>query len=355
MGKLVVVTGGQYGSEAKGAVAAHLARRSGNPNLIGVRVAGPNAGHTVYSDQGQRFALRCIPVAAVAKPGAKVVLAAGSEVDREVLELEKQWLQEAGLPLNLEIDSQATVLGEEHHLSEQALGMQNRLGSTSKGIGAARSARIMREADLWGGELDTARHLRRELARGAEVHIEGTQGYGLGLHAGHYPFCTSSDCRAIDFMAMAGISPWDAAVTELEVWITFRTYPIRVAGNSGPMHEELTWEQMNREVGIFIEPEKTTVTQKVRRIGRWDPELAREAIEANGGAKGVKLALMFVDYIDHRVAGATNWSELTPQAKAWIEQKERELGARFSLLGTGPTSIIDRRSPAQIEGQESLL
>ena len=43
-GKLTVLVGGQYGSEGKGAVAAHVA----NDYQVHVRVGSPNAGHTIY-------------------------------------------------------------------------------------------------------------------------------------------------------------------------------------------------------------------------------------------------------------------------------------------------------------------
>ncbi|WP_369007005.1 adenylosuccinate synthetase, partial [Staphylococcus aureus] len=48
------------------------------------------------------------------------------------------------------------------------------------------------------------------------IILEGTQGYGLGLHAGMYPYCTSSNTRSIDFLAMAAIYP--------ERWIELGAY-----------------------------------------------------------------------------------------------------------------------------------
>ncbi len=45
-GRLIAVVGGQYGSEGKGAVAGYLSSTSEAP-FMGIRVAGPNAGHTV--------------------------------------------------------------------------------------------------------------------------------------------------------------------------------------------------------------------------------------------------------------------------------------------------------------------
>jgi len=338
-----VIVGGQFGSEAKGAIAAHLARTT-NRELYAIRVAGPNAGHTVYDNNGRSYALRSIPVAAVARPGTQLAIAAGSEVDHEVLSREYTQLLSAGFDVHINVDEQATILDQQYIDRENADRMHERLGSTAKGIGAARAARINRKADLYGGEHNIAQQAQNHLNAGGEIHIEGTQGYGLGLHAGHYPFCTSSDCRAIDFLSMAGINPWHQN-NQLEIWVVMRTYPIRVAGNSGPLHNETTFAELSNKLGTLIEPERTTVTKKIRRIGGWDHQLAADAIQANGGAPTVRVALTFADYIDSNAYEITNYDELPHTAIDWIEQRQNELGIKFELIGTGPQTIIDRRNP----------
>lgn len=51
-GALAVVVGGQYGSEGKGAIAAQLsAKAPGGSEHVAIRVAGPNAGHTVIGPE----------------------------------------------------------------------------------------------------------------------------------------------------------------------------------------------------------------------------------------------------------------------------------------------------------------
>ena len=64
------------------------------------------------------------------------------------------------------------------------------------------------------------------------------------------------------------------------VLLVARTYPIRVAGNSGPLKNELTWEEISRRVGKQV-VERTTVTNKIRRVGEWDEELLDNAITLN--------------------------------------------------------------------------
>lgn len=338
-GRLIVVVGGQYGSEGKGAVAGYLSQTT-DP-FVGVRVAGPNAGHTVYGvgpdgEESYAWRLRTVPVNAVTNPESMLIIAAGSEIDRPVLEDELDRLDRAGYKATerLLIDDQATILDERHHQTEQDAQMHERLGSTGKGIGAARADRLLRKADLWGGGIDTSRVIREQLAAGATVLIEGTQGYGLGLHAGEYPFCTSSDCRAIDFCAMAGISPWDPTIGQFDIYVVARTYPIRVAGNSGPLKNEKTWDELG------FEPERTTVTQKIRRVGEWDAELVAEAVKANGGSPTVKVALTMFDYVFPQTKDSDSF-EWSQDLTDYIAKVQVETNAKVVLLGTGPTTMVE--------------
>lgn len=351
-GNLSIVVGGQFGSEGKGAVAGWLARagedRGRGEVTVAVRVAGPNAGHSAMDLKGKVWPLRCIPVMAVTNLTCQLVLAAGSEINEKVLLDEITELEAAGIPIlnRLSIDWQATVLTDGHIHQESDGDINSRLGSTAKGIGAARADRIWRTAPVWGlvtdeyhdvqvAGMDTVDWLRQLLADpGEHVVIEGTQGFGLGLHAGLYPKCTSSDCRAIDFAAMAGITPWTDA-GECDVWVTLRTHPIRVAGNSGPMYKETSWEALSNATNGYIKPEKTTVTHKTRRVGEWDEDLAREAVKANGGPS-CRVALTFFDYWFPDLCGEQDVNALTDVHWGAIQEVERQINARVHYLGTGP-------------------
>lgn len=364
LGKLSVVVGGQFGSEAKGHVAGYLAKASTstlNEDVIGVRVAGPNAGHTAYDAQGRGWALRQIPVPAVTNATAMLVVAAGSELDLGVLEEEIHRLEVGGFTIKsrLVIDGAATILTDDHHRIEGMSTLNARVGSTAKGIGACRIDRLMRTAatawDLremiegnWPGVKvtppgATGRMLMLAVNQGRHVIIEGTQGYGLGLHTPYYPQVTSSDCRAIDFLAMAGVSPWSTQASQLDVWVVFRPYPIRVAGNSGPLYGETSWEALG------LPEERTTVTKKVRRVGRWDPDLAREAILANGGFSerggAVRVAFAMADQVVPEVRGKTDikWGtdfEGVEKLTQWIDKIE-EAGAPVRLVLTGPDTEME--------------
>lgn len=349
-----VIVGGQFGSESKGRVTAALAGLRGEQGraVVGVRVAGPNAGHVVIDAAGNRFALRQIPVVAAVNRFAPLFIAAGSEIDIEVLDAEIAELEAKGHRVRdrLYIDREATIL-EPHHRDQEGGNdgvLQTRIGSTGKGIGAARAERVWRTArrvaDLperflsrgRGLVIDTQGSLHDLLAsnHGYSVLIEGTQGYGLGQHAGYYPTCTSSDCRAIDFLAMAGVSPWTyERTTELVVTVVLRVYPIRVAGASGPMAGETSWEQLG------LPEERTTVTHKVRRVGHWDAELAGAAVRANGGQRA-EIAVAMLDQLVPELHGETDWEAIwdNDRAREFLLQVQADTGAAVRSIGTGPAS-----------------
>lgn len=361
MGRISVIVGAQFGSEAKGAVTAFLSTQESELPVVGVRVGGPNAGHTVYgkcpplcdldtcssavdTDNCHPWRLRQVPVLAVSRSDAKLVIAAGSEIDVEVLLREVDQLDQAGYAVSsrLYVDSSATVIGELHKQIEADRDLTGSIGSTGKGIGAARSDRIMRSALIFK-DTNTPVHrahtqsmLDNLLTEGYHIFVEGTQGYGLGVHTDYYPYTTSGDCRAIDFLAQAGLSPWAANVDKVDVWLVARTRPIRVAGNSGPLYKETTWEAEG------LEKELTTVTQKVRRVGSWDHRIVNAAIAANGGpGPNLHLALTMVDHDLGWISGSTQLpSQGLGLLNEYLSEKQKELDARIELIGTGPTTMM---------------
>lgn len=357
MGDLSVVVGGQFGSEAKGAVAASLiGQLSRSTRVVNVRVGGSNAGHTVIgegpSGADHPWRLRHVPVGAVVDKQSLLYLAAGSEVDLDVLIDEITSLDECGYAVaeRIFIDAQATHVDASHHQTEQEENLTSKLGSTGKGVGAARAARLLRKArtieDIYNADehpfrLADSAHEVRDLLRLEDTHvvIEGTQGYGLGLHAGFYPFSTSGDCRAIDFLSQSGISPWQKEIQKFEVLMVVRPNPIRVAGNSGPLEDETSWDDLG------LEPELTTVTKKVRRVGAWNPRMVREAVKENGGAPTVKIALSMADHIYPEVSGRTSLTggpdlERLDDIIDWIRGVEQQVEAHVVYVGTGPDSAI---------------
>lgn len=88
--------------------------------------------------------------------------------------------------------------------------------------------------------VDTEKMLNEVYDNGGTVVLEGTQGTLLDLHLGDYPYVTSRQTHASAWLAEAGLAP----TLDIEVIMVVRTFPIRVAGNSGPFPSETDWVTM---------------------------------------------------------------------------------------------------------------
>ena len=349
MSRLQVVVGGQFGSEAKGAVCGWLTQPQRFGDGMAVRVGGPNAGHCVVDTEGKKWPLRQTPVAAVTNPNALLGIAAGSEIDFTVLTDEILALEESGYRIRhrLFIDPAATIVEEIHQRREQDMRLVERSGSTGKGIGAARADRVLRLARTVRERAEIFQGLGivepvlpliyNKMAKHQEVLIEAAQGYGLGVHTPYYPHTTSVDCSAIDALAAAGVSPWRPRIFGLRIWVVFRPFPIRIAGNSGPLEGETTWDALG------LQPELTTVTRKTRRVGAWDPTLAEAAIRANGGpAPSVWVALTMADHLDPAIAGTLDLETIRqsmPVSK-FLARVVEATKTPVSLIGTSDRTMV---------------
>lgn len=333
-----IVVGGQYGSEGKGKVAHYWANKM---NAVAVvRVGGSNSGHTVYETSGDRHALRMLPTASISKEITSV-LPAGSYIDIPVLMKE---IEEVGLAQGcLKIDPNAMVISEKHRNDELALKLQEEIGSTLSGTGAAVAERVKRGKNVLLARnvpelapflADTKEYLRSLLDRGEHVVIEGTQGYGLSnYHAKAYPYATSRDTTAAGFLAETGLSPFDVE----HVVMVIRAFPIRVAGNSGPLEEEIDWNKVSQESGAeeYFD-EKTTVTQRVRRVARFTPDIVKEAILVN---RPDVIVLNHMDYIDFSNKGE---SQLSKKQEVFLKEVEKMIGQKVSYCGNGEMSVLPR-------------
>jgi adenylosuccinate synthase len=339
-----VVVGGQYGSEGKGKVALALARRE-RGECVAVRVGGPNSGHTGYDLQGRRWILRQLPVAAV--DGVHmIVLPAGSYIDPDLLLKE---IASLGLSdRDVAISPRARVITADHVRHEHESRINDSIGSTATGTGAAVVAAIQRNAPhsgpvaVFANDDDrlrryvrsTADLFRKALSEGRRVIVEGTQGFGLSpLHSPYWPNVTSRDTTAAAFLAEAGLAP-----TEVDdVTLVARCWPIRVSGNSGPLETETDWETVTRECGAPSDlREFTSVTKKLRRIGRFEFEIVKQAIAVN---QPTRLVLNHLDHIDWRCRD----DALTRSAWEFIHYVERGLARHVDWVGTGVDSFVELR------------
>ena len=331
-----IVVGGQYGSEGKGKVTALLVSMHEEPWVV--RCGGPNSGHTV-SIRGREVVLRQVPAGADC-PGALLLLSAGCAVDEEVLLNEVHGL---GLePERIVVDPRAVLIQDEDRERERSL--RGRIGSTCSGTGAAlirrmgRSAEVRLVADSQKLQdrvrvAGVAPLVHSHLDCDGHVIVEGTQGFGLSLlHGTSYPYETARDTTAAAFAMEVGLSPRQVD----DVVMVIRTFPIRVGGNSGPLADETTWEEVQSLSGAPRPfPEYTSVTKRLRRVGGFDIESVKKACLYN---RPTALAVMGLDRLDHRNSGLRNFSRLTDQALAFVRMVESETGVPVTLVGTGFTT-----------------
>lgn len=335
-----VVVGGQFGSEGKGKISAIITLEEKID--VCIRCGGPNSGHSFQREDGTMVLLRQLPTGFV-RPETRLLIPAGGLVDLAILRSEIEGLAlDAG---RVGIDRNAMVITSEDREHERRLALGARLSSTLCGVGSAVARRALRSSDVdlaasaatkcsWLRPFltDVAHEANSAVDRGQKVLIEGTQGSGLSLyHSSYYPKATSRDTNSAGFISEVGLSPRLVS----EIVLVLRTFPIRVAGaQAGPLHEEISWEQLQAESNSPAPlHEYTSVTRRLRRVARFDWDKARTAALLN---RPTRIAANFLDYIDFRNRGITNWGALTADARAFVGRLERICGSPAIYLGTGP-------------------
>jgi adenylosuccinate synthase len=330
---VTVIFGGQFGSEGKGKTAFYFAKEQNAKAVI--RVGGPNSGHTVIDDHGNAIVFKHLPTAAIMK-GVKSVLTAGHYINLNIL---KNEIALSKIEVDdLYIDPYSVIVTNANIEEEQKEGLKENIGSTGSGLGSVIKSRIERRNDIvFAKDIDylkpfikeTNPYLRTLLKNGERVIIEGTQGFGLSLlHTNHFPFCTSRDTSAAAFVSEAGLSPIDV----VDVIMVIRTFPIRVGGNSGPLKNEITWEEITKiaksETTI---QEFTSVTKKLRRVAHFDEEIVKRTISYN---QPTKIILNHADYLGYK--SVSNFNN-------YLNKLEEKISRRIDYIGFDRKSLIRKK------------
>jgi len=391
-----IVVGLQAGSEAKGKLISVLKVQY----KALVRTGAPNAAHVSYAG-GIPYTWHQLPAGTMNFPNAKIVLGANAQIDHKYLCREIQfmkdhnaWLGPDGKP-RLVIDNNATLIDPIDKIAENGGRMPDcgqmyyeptkceehakmggtcagcpklpqdsawmKLGSTTSGSGANAIRRILRGTKMarMAGQVedvvpmryanedsvtkefacDTVALLGGMVDRGEDILLEGTQGIILSLYHGYRGKTTSRDTTPATWCSEAGISP----LSVRDVYGVARVYPIRVAGESGPMSgKEITWDDVTRLAGSSTRlEEKTSSTKRVRRVFLFGDDDFRKALCTT---RPNRLCLTFVDYIDVGDYGKSSWADLSDKSKTWVLETEKRLGVHFDYLSTGPEqeSVIIR-------------
>ncbi|MGA7807673.1 adenylosuccinate synthetase [Bradyrhizobium sp.] len=343
-----VIVSGQYGSEGKGHICAHIATEYG----ILVRVGGPNAGHQVADP---RYNYRQLPSGTQSNPDARILIAAGSTISPTRILRE---IAQCGAAHRIVIDEQAMVIEEADIAFESREGGLGTIGSTKQGAGSALARKILNrgEQPMLGGPVRLAkdhpdllpfvgsvgRELENAYSSGTRVMLEGTQGTGLSIHHGHYPNVTARETTAAGCLADAGIAPSRVR----RVVMVMRRYPIRVGGKSGPMGIVLDFETISKRSGVplddILRTEVGSVSGNQRRIAEFDWEQLRRSSILNGATD---IALSFSDYISVKNRKAQIFDMLTAETHEFIASVEAVANAPVSLISTqfAKSGVIDRR------------
>lgn len=331
---VMIIVGGQWGDEGKGKIVSYLSLKD-KPDIIARAGVGPNAGHTVEY-KGKKYGLRLTPSGFLYEK-ARLLVGAGVLVNPDVILKE---IEELGIEKRIGIDKRCGIIEDEHINRDKKSGhLSKKIGSTGTGCGPANIARANRSLKQ-AKDIDTLKpyitdvplEVNEAIEDGKRVLIEGSQGFGLSLFYGTYPYVTSKDTSAGMAAVDVGIGPRKI----MDVVVVFKSFPSRVG--EGPFPSEISIEEAERQ-GIV---EYGTVTGRRRRSGTFDFEMARYSAMINSASQ---IALTCVDYLDKGCRGVNDYNKLPSKVRVFIDEVEKEIGVPITIISTGPEfdEIIDLR------------
>ncbi|KAL3675013.1 hypothetical protein R1sor_024961 [Riccia sorocarpa] len=321
LSQVCAVLGSQWGDEGKGKLVDILARRY---DVVARCQGGANAGHTIYNDEGKKFALHVVP-SGILNNNAVCVVGNGVVVHVPGFFDEVKKLEEAGIVCEgrLFVSDRAHILFDLHRVvdglreAELAGAM---IGTTKRGIGPCYASKAIRNGIRFGDlqNLDTFKDKLEVLLKDAasrfpeftydldaemeryriyaerlvpyitdtvhfinEAHrqkkrilVEGGQATMLDIDFGTYPFVTSSNPSAGGICTGLGIAPNRLG----DIVGVAKAYTTRVG--AGPYPTELFGElgEQLRAAGH----EYGTTTGRPRRCGWLDIVALKYTCDING-------------------------------------------------------------------------
>ncbi|CAN6440863.1 unnamed protein product [Victoria cruziana] len=324
LSQVAAVLGCQWGDEGKGKLVDILAKSF---DIVARCQGGANAGHTIYNDEGKKFALHLVP-SGILNKDTICVIGNGVVVHvpglfKEIDELESSGVSCKGRIL---VSDRAHLLFDFHQivdgLREEELA-KSFIGTTRRGIGPCYSSKAIRNGirvcdlmhmDLFEEKLhillsdaalrfkefkytpdmlkdeverykkfvvrlgpfiaDTIHVMNESIARKKKILVEGGQATMLDIDFGTYPFVTSSSPSAGGICTGLGIAPRCLG----DLIGVVKAYTTRVG--SGPFPTELLGNtgDVLRSAGM----EYGTTTGRPRRCGWLDIVALKYCCQING-------------------------------------------------------------------------
>ncbi|CEG12533.1 Adenylosuccinate synthetase [groundwater metagenome] len=342
-----IVIGGQFGDEGKGKIISYMCLKD-NYDIIARGGVGPNAGHTIVYD-GQEYKVRQVPSGFLNK-NTKLYIGAGVLINPDVFLDEISKFNKFNIKERIKVDFQCGIIEETHKVRDKGdANLREKVQTTGSGCGPANEDRIKRLGKLAKDIpalneflCDVAMELNDAMDKGKKILIEGTQGFGLSLYHGTYPYVTTKDTTASAMLSDVGVGPKYVN----DIIVVLKAYTTRVGNGlfwnetnkTNINKDEKDNEKFNKlfnDLKIYEKlskiEEKGTVTGRARRVAPFDFELAKRSAKINSATM---LALTNIDRL-FDCAGVRKFNDLPEDAKKFIKVIENEVGVKVKLISTG--------------------
>jgi len=183
-----VCCGLAWGDEAKGKIVSSLAK-TGNYNYVCRWSGGNNAGHTIYINN-IKYKTHLIPSGIFYN--IKSIIGPDCVINIEAFFEEIKYLKNSGFNTDLiKISPKAHIIHNKH-IEIDKKELNNKQGTTAKGIAPCYSDKYMRVGKQVKDEEIFKSYIWDEVLTG-KILCEGAQGFWLDINQGNYPYVTSSN------------------------------------------------------------------------------------------------------------------------------------------------------------------
>lgn len=251
---------------------------------------------------------------------------------------------------------------DEHRTRARAFGVEDQIDGDDIAARYAEAAERMRPMIC-----DTAALLNQAMRDGKNLLFEGAQGTMLDIDHGSYPFVTSSSSSAGGACTGSGVAP-----TKIDAVIGIsKTYTTRVGGGPFPTEAlDAAGDEIRKRGQEF-----GSVTGRPRRCGWFDTPVLKYSAAINGFETMVVTKLDVLDELDEipvcvaysidgkvtmempatvrelakaepiyetlpgwksSTVGISDWEQLPPAAKRYVEFLEAKTGVEAGCVSTGP-------------------